>query len=363
MESDTSRRGPWYEACLSEASRYLELDPASLTLVNPATARIFVLGTRGRMPWATMLRLVYDGLVARGCYPRIVKSERGIILLIKRSSEKNRVGLALVLAAITLASVYISGTAFEPGPAGGIPNTPIGYLAGLLVPLLIHELGHWAALRRYKTPASLPYLLPAPPLQAGFLGTFGAVINLRWLPPSDRGLAVSAIAGPLAGFLAALPFAVWGIRASYVMPAAAVHGAIPLVPLIFVLIPPPRPVGAHEVLVLSPMGFASFIVFFVTFLNLIPVAMLDGGHVVRALLGYKGHKVVSNLALLALILSAVRWPMLGIFALIAAFFHFRLREGHPGSAMGIRSPGDPVLMLVAVVYAILLILTLPIPVG
>ncbi|MCE4627802.1 MAG: site-2 protease family protein [Desulfurococcales archaeon] len=363
MGFDTSRGGTWYEACIGEASKYLELDSTSLALIDSTTARISVLGTRGRMPWSTMLRLVYDALVARSCYPRIVKSEQGIVLLIKKSSDKNRIGLALILAVTTLVSVYVSGIAFEPGPAGGIPNTPLGYLVGLLVPLLIHELGHWTALRHYKTPASLPYLLPAPPLQAGFLGTFGAVINLRWLPPSDRGLAVSAIAGPLAGFLAALPFAVWGIHASYVMPAAAVRGAIPLVPLIFMLIPPPRPVGAHEVLVLSPMGFAAFIVFFVTFLNLIPVAMLDGGHIVRALLGYRGHKIVSNLALLTLIASAVRWPMLGIFALIAAFFHFRLKEGHPGSAMGIRSPGDPVLMLVAVLYAILLILTIPVPAG
>jgi membrane-associated protease RseP (regulator of RpoE activity) len=111
------------------------------------------------------------------------------------------------------------------------------------------------------------------------------------------------------------------------------------------------------------MGFAAFVVFFVTFLNLIPVATLDGGHVIRALLGYRGHKIVSQLTVLLLILASLKWPMLTLFTLLSLFFLYTSRKGHPGSAMGIGSMRDPVIALVGIVYILLLILTLPVPVA
>lgn len=366
MASNTSPGGPspWYEACLREASRYLELDYSSVRVLGNV-AEIRVLSPPRPLPWSTALNLAYRGLVRLKCYPRLVKRRDGIFLLIVRKGERgSRLLTGMLLAAVTLFTVYLSGIALTgvPHGKGGFAWSPLGYLTALLIPLVLHELGHWMTLRRYSTPASIPYLLPAPPLQLGFLGTFGAVINLRWLPPSDRALALSAIAGPLAGFIVALPFAIIGLKESVVLPAAAAGGVIPLVPLVFLLLPAPE-AGPHEVVILSPMAFASFVVFFVTFLNLIPVASLDGGHIVRAVLGPRGHMTISYAATLALILASMKWHMLTLFALLALVMLYMNRNGHPGSAMGIHDPTDRALSLALAVYVALLLLTLPVPVS
>ena len=363
MTLNTSTADEWYRSCFERASRYLDLD-ASTIVSSGSLAEVRVIGTKRRMPWMTVLGLVYASLTRSGCYPRVVKNSRGVFLMIRRANPaRPRVLLWGILAVITIASVYYSGVGLSSSyPGRGLPSSPLGYLLGLLVPLLAHETGHWIVLRKYRTPASPPYLLPAPPIQAGFLGTFGAIINLRWLPPTEKALALSGIAGPLAGFLVAIPFALWGLKASIIVPSSvAREGAIPLVPLIYAVLPPPRPLGPHEVVVLSPMGFAAYIVFFVTFLNLIPVSTLDGGHIVRALLGYKGHKIMSNIAITLLILASIKWHMLVLFAAIALFFHLRTRQGHPGSAMGASEIGNPVMGLVGVIYVVLLLLTLPVP--
>ena len=367
MESSTESRpaGLWASRCIDTAKSYLILDTESMR-ATPDAVWVRVIGPPRPMPWSTVLKLVYKRLVSIGCYPRIVKTERGVSLVIIRRRDKgSRHLLGLGLALLTLLSVYLSGEALVGGVSGGsgFAWSPVGYLVALLIPLLLHELGHWSVLRRYSTPASIPYLLPAPPLQLGFLGTFGAVINLRWLPPTDRALALSAIMGPLTGFVAALPFAYIGVKNSVILPASAAGAGIPLVPLIMLLMPLPRGVGPHEAVILSPVGFAAFVVFFVTFLNLIPVASLDGGHIIRAILGFRWHKAISYAATAILLAASIRWPMLSLFSALALAFLYLGRKGHPGSAMGVREPGDPVLALVGVVYVALLILTLPVPVG
>ncbi|MCE4624777.1 MAG: site-2 protease family protein [Desulfurococcales archaeon] len=350
--------------CISEVKRYFEISEEA-SRVSHNAAEIKIVEPKGRMPWSTNLNLAYRSLVKKGCYPRLTIRRNGIfLLLLKKGEDKSKLTLGAVLAVTTLVLVYISGDALtsEVAPSKSLAWTPLGYLVALLVPLIIHELGHWFTLKKFSTPASIPYLLPAPPLQLGFLGTFGAIINLRWLPPNTRGLVLSAVMGPLAGFLAAIPFALWGVKTSIVLPASAVSGVIPLVPLVYMLIPPPAPVGPHEVLVLSPVGFAAYVVFFVTFLNLIPVATLDGGHVIRGILGYRGHKVVSYLTVGILLLASARWPMLTLFSLLALFFLYSQRRGHPGTAMGVTSSRDPVVALAGVVYVVLLVLTLPVPI-
>ena len=49
-------------------------------------------------------------------------------------------------------------------------------------------------------------------------------------------------------------------------------------------------------LLLHPLAFAGWVGMIVTMLNLFPVAMLDGGHVSRALFGSKYHRLISFIA-------------------------------------------------------------------
>src|SRR5690349_2939217 len=83
------------------------------------------------------------------------------------------------------------------------------FSASLLAILFSHEMGHYLACRHYKVDATLPYFIPAPPI---FLaGTFGAFIKIRSAIPTRRALFDIGLAGPLAGFVVALPVAVAGI--------------------------------------------------------------------------------------------------------------------------------------------------------
>ncbi len=76
------------------------------------------------------------------------------------------------------------------------------YSGTILAILGCHEFGHYAACRYYDVDASLPFFLPAPlPLT----GTLGAFIRIREPIPTKRMLFDIGIAGPIAGFLVALP--------------------------------------------------------------------------------------------------------------------------------------------------------------
>ncbi|HEX8922224.1 MAG TPA: site-2 protease family protein, partial [Pyrinomonadaceae bacterium] len=88
-----------------------------------------------------------------------------------------------------------------------------GMFAGALLAILTsHEAGHYIACRRYGVEATLPFFIPAPPL---FLaGTFGAFIKIKSPIPTRRALFDIGVAGPLAGFVVALPIAVTGILTS-----------------------------------------------------------------------------------------------------------------------------------------------------
>ncbi|MEN2999846.1 MAG: site-2 protease family protein [Acidilobaceae archaeon] len=312
------------------------------------------------------LESLYPKLTSLSCYPALQRDRRGLTLYVLERRSRDNVVMNLTLAAVTVFTVFLSGLALSAAGkriegAGGIAWSPFAYAIGLLVPLLLHELGHWSLMRLYSTPSSLPYLVPAPPLQLGFLGTFGAVINLRWLPPSADALSLMAIAGPLAGYLAVLPLAIYGLSTS-VPTAELPEGTISinLVPLSFVLIYSLFYSGGEYVL-LSSLAFASYVVFFVTFLNLIPVAMLDGGHVVRGVAGARAHWFVSRAFIVGLVVLSILNPNFFLFALLALLLFFLSGGRHPGPALMIEGSGR-VSLVVALLYGTLFVLTLPLPV-
>ncbi|MBM3285791.1 MAG: site-2 protease family protein [Candidatus Eisenbacteria bacterium] len=164
-----------------------------------------------------------------------------------------------------------------------------GFLYGACVVaiLLVHEMGHYLMCRRYAVPSTLPYFIPLPP-QISFLGTLGAVIRMRLRTGERRILYDIGIAGPLAGLAVALPVSVLGLALSRV-----VEGPMPtpgLVlgdSLIFSLLQRIvlGDVDSSAVVLLHPVALAGWTGLFVTGLNLIPIGMLDGGHVAYGLLG------------------------------------------------------------------------------
>src|ERR1051325_5921944 len=151
------------------------------------------------------------------------------------------------------------------------------FSGSLLAILFSHEMGHYLACRYYKVSATLPYFIPAPPI---FLaGTFGAFIKIRSAIPTRRALFDIGLAGPLAGFVVALPLAVVGVLTMGPAQAQPGDGAIFFNdPLLFRLLG--RLLGAplDPNAPPTPYYMAAWIGLLVTSLNLMPVGQLDGGH-------------------------------------------------------------------------------------
>jgi membrane-associated protease RseP (regulator of RpoE activity) len=177
----------------------------------------------------------------------------------------------------------------------------------LLAILAAHEMGHYVACRRYGVKATLPFFLPAPPL---FLaGTFGAFIKIRSVIPTRRALFDIGLAGPLAGFVVALPVSVIGIL-NAAAPEPPLGGEIIFNdPLLFRLLARVLGVQLDPYSPINPCYISAWIGLLVTSLNLMPVGQLDGGHGTFALFGGRAHGLIGRAAFLAMVALA----LLGFF--------------------------------------------------
>jgi membrane-associated protease RseP (regulator of RpoE activity) len=213
------------------------------------------------------------------------------------------------LATTTLAGSLVFSAPADPalGPFGFITADPMGFLeAGLAysVPLLMilgaHEMGHYLYCRYYGVQATLPYFIPAPHM----FGTFGAVIRMRPPLPGRKALFDIGIAGPIAGFLVAVPILAHGVATARVEAMPSAPGeywmfADPLLlKLLYRLLRGALAPGMS--LVQNAALQAAWFGMLMTAMNLFPVGQLDGGHVVRAL-SRRLHGAASRLTIAAMI--------------------------------------------------------------
>jgi membrane-associated protease RseP (regulator of RpoE activity) len=187
----------------------------------------------------------------------------------------------------------------------------------LLAILGTHEFGHYGMARRHGVAVTLPYFVPAPSL----IGTFGAFIRIKSLVPSRRILFDIGVAGPIAGFVVAVPAIVIGLLLSEVRPATDQIGIGLGSSLLFnslvhvVLNVTPT---THDIL-LHPMAFAGWIGFLVTAFNLIPAGQLDGGHIIYTLFG-RWHRRVTVACILALLVLGWFWWGWWVWAAVIFWF-------------------------------------------
>ena len=182
--------------------------------------------------------------------------------------------------------------------------------------LLVHEMGHYCLARRHGVAATLPYFIPAPPPFP--VGTFGAFIRMDSPPESRRALFDVGAAGPWAGLLAAIPAIVVGLQWSRVEPAGLMQSGLELgEPLLFTILSylTLGPIADHMTVVLHPVALAGWFGLFVTFLNLLPIGQLDGGHVAYAMFG-RHHRIVARV-FVAVILALAFWGWSGWFVWVA----------------------------------------------
>ena len=197
----------------------------------------------------------------------------------------------------------------------------------LLAILGTHEFGHYWMARYHGVPVTLPYFIPAPSL----IGTFGAFIRIKDTVPNRAALFDIGVAGPIAGFVVAVPAIILGITLSEVRPATEVSGIglgssllfNGLVQVLLGVTP-----QAYDV-ILHPVAFAGWIGFLVTAFNLIPAGQLDGGHIVYSLCG-RWHRRVTLLCVLALLPMGWYWPGWWAWAFVIFWFsgpHVVRRQG------------------------------------
>jgi membrane-associated protease RseP (regulator of RpoE activity) len=176
------------------------------------------------------------------------------------------------------------------------------FSASLLAILFSHEMGHYLACRYYGVDATLPYFIPAPPLFIA--GTFGAFIKIKSPIPTRRALFDIGLAGPLAGFVIAIPISIIGLL-TLGPPTFQGSGIYFNDPLLFRLLAKILGVKLDPSSPINPYYMAAWIGLLVTSLNLMPVGQLDGGHGTFAVFGQSAHKIIGRLAFVVVAVLAV----------------------------------------------------------
>jgi membrane-associated protease RseP (regulator of RpoE activity) len=240
-------------------------------------------------------------------------------------------GLLLGLTALTttgIGALLFWDGFLSPDAVGRALGAGLLFSFTLLVILGSHEMGHYVACRWYGVRATLPYFIPVP---IG-IGTFGAFIKIKSPIPSRRALFDIGIAGPLAGFVFAVPAAVVALYFAKGIPPYPMTGEFPifhdppLFRLLIWLFHLPRD------LELNPILLASWVGLLMTSLNLLPVGQLDGGHVAYAVFGWRGHRFIARAIYVTVLLLAVYsywyegWLGWAVYAVILTLM---LRIGHP----------------------------------
>jgi len=195
------------------------------------------------------------------------------------------------------------------------------YSLPVLVILGSHEFGHYIYCRKHDVDATLPYFIPMPFL---LTGTLGAVIRIREAFPSKKALFDIGVAGPIAGFVALIPFLYLGICLSpvvHIEPDAA--GIFFGDPLLLKMLRWIRygPLPPDTDLMMHPVLFAAWWGMLATAVNLLPFGQLDGGHITYSVLGRRaaGISLATLGTVLLLTFRSMSWISMAVMMVVMAF--------------------------------------------
>lgn len=235
-----------------------------------------------------------------------------------------RLLFAAVVAFVMVDGYYRTVAANTVLHIGDPLGSAVVYTASLLGILGVHEAGHLAASRWHGVRTSWPFFIPGIPVYG--IPTFGAFIRSRGLTVNRVILFDIAIAGPVAGLAVAVLVALYGAYEAPVIPpelsAPGPDGRAALQewgqgePLLMTAALAAFGKGGpgSEVL-LTPVLFAAWIGFLVTFLNMLPAWQLDGGHMARTLLGHDRHRYATYASMGVLVVLGYWFMAILILAL------------------------------------------------
>ena len=233
----------------------------------------------------------------------------GLYVIIQKFNVKQRKWLnsawtPRILFAIVISFVMIDGY-FRTLWANSIveigdPLEMAGiYTLSLLGILGIHELGHIVAAKLHGLKTTWPFFIPGLPVIG--IPTFGAFIQSKGLTINREILFDVAIAGPIAGLVIAVIVSIYGAYTAPIL-VEELPGELfddsrlrewsmgePLLMTASLIMFGKGDVHENTIY-MTPVMFAAWIGFLITFLNLLPAWQLDGGHMARTLLGPKLHR-------------------------------------------------------------------------
>ncbi len=335
---------------MSDSSPVKEMDEVYVEAVNrhfdvvkpywERTTPTFIVKTRGEGYREYLMKPAFKALAedlhGTPYLPRIrwiVDKYHLSILKRPPSGEENYARNKLLFGA-TVLTVFVDGFLRSNNPILTeelMPNIPavlnaLVFTFAILIIFGVHEYGHKYIADRHGINASQPYFIPAPP---GMGGTLGAVIAQREPPVNRDALFDLGLAGPLAGFVVTILVGILGVSLSFIVTnTQATLWMIEYSNIRFQITPQPlvleliinliKPTLENEVLIMHPVAFAAWVGCIVTSINLIPSWQLDGGHIIRALVGRESHKIISVAGVLLLVISG--YMFMGV---LVAFFLMR----------------------------------------
>lgn len=260
-------------------------------------------------PYSIEFKLIGNDLQLRAKY------NKPIVIKFPKIPRINLVLFILTIFTTLLAGAIMEGVNPLKNPVGIIHGWP--FSVTLMLILGFHEFGHYYFARKHNVNATLPYFIPAPT----FIGTFGAFIKIKSPIYRKDALLQIGAAGPIAGFIVAVPALIIGLALSQIVEISSADIGITLgdsilIKFLTVVIFPS--LNSTQDVMLHPIAFAGWIGLLVTMLNLLPIGQLDGGHIAYAMLGRKYDKV-SKFTLLALIpmgLLSLNWIVWAILILV-----------------------------------------------
>ncbi len=265
-----------------------------------------------------------------------------------------------IFAGYYLSTLYIQVLDYYNFP--GIRNPYINAVAfsiSVMAILGTHELGHKIAAAYHGVRATMPYFIPFPSM----LGTLGAVIRVKSPLPTRNAAIDLGVSGPIAGFLVAVPVSIIGLKLSVPVPQNLVppsEGGIAFGENLLFLFLEKYVVSVPEdsVIFLHPVAIAGWVGILVTFLNLIPAAQLDGGHIARSFLSDKMHRyltMVVGLVLIGMSFLWVGWLIWGMLVLLMGSM------GNPGALDEVSPISKKRLLLALTALVIFVISATPRP--
>lgn len=278
---------------------------------------------------------------------------------IKERSTRWYVGWFLVtFVTTTMAGAIHAGV--DPFTRPWEMGAGLSFSVPLLAILLAHEFGHFFAAKFHGVGVTPPLFIPAPPL---LVGTFGAFIRLHGMPRTRRALFDVGAAGPWAGLLVSLPVVIAGLRRSQVRPLDTMAGGGGLelgTSFLFDWLSR-RVLGVDPdqvTILLHPTALAGWFGLFVTFLNLLPVGQLDGGHVVYALFGRRHQRIARIFLGVIFAMGFLGWQGWWLWCFLLLFV---VKIDHPDT-LDADTALDPVRRVLAWLTIVVFALTfMPVP--